>query len=164
MRRKNSVPSHIGSVLESLSTAMGKRELYDFAAIRGQWRAIVGRALADVSSPVSLARKTLAIEVAQPVWADSMGYMKNDIIGKINSTLGRHAVTRLRMTVRKGTAADKESGATVMAPPPIPLSAEREAEEAVKYIGDSQLRSTFKRIILKDIGLKYHLNDKKKKH
>ncbi|MDH5508815.1 MAG: DUF721 domain-containing protein [Nitrospinota bacterium] len=163
MKRKNRAPDHIGSVLESLSVSMGKRELYDFAAICGNWRGIVGHALAEVSSPARLARKSLTIEVAQPVWADSMGYMKNEIIEKVNSTLGRRMVSRIRMIVRKGSG--KGLGAEENGPtnrPPLPQSAVREAEEAVKYIDDSQLRSTFKRIILKDVSLKYYLNDKKK--
>ncbi|MDH5638027.1 MAG: DUF721 domain-containing protein, partial [Nitrospinota bacterium] len=85
MKRKNRAPSHISSALESLSISMGKREVYDFAAICGNWQDIVGRALAEVSSPARLARKSLTIEVAQPVWADSMGYMKNEIIEKVNA-------------------------------------------------------------------------------
>ncbi|MDH5476976.1 MAG: DUF721 domain-containing protein [Nitrospinota bacterium] len=164
MRRKKQAPSHIGQVLESLSASMGKRELYDFAAISGNWRRIVGPVLDKVSSPVRISRKTLTIDVAQPVWIDSMGYMKKEIIQKVNAVLGQHMVSRIRMTVRQGSPENAGTeNQEKLDLTNVPLAAQREAEEAVKHIKDSQLRSDFKRIILKDVCLKYYLPGKKTK-
>jgi len=141
---------------------LGKREVFEFAAIFGEWTRIVGQTLAGVSAPIRLSGKTLYLEVAEPVWADSMGYMRKEIIEKVNRMLGRGAVSKIRMTVRMGGRPKPGSGEREPLAE-VPESAVREVEEAVKFIPDSQLRSAFKRIILKDIALKYFLKDKKSK-
>ena len=164
MKKRNRAPSPVSAVIESIASSMGKREMYDFAAICGNWRKIVGQAMSDISSPARLARKTLTIDVAQPVWADSMGYMKNEIIGKVNHILGRNAVAKIRMSIQKGAGeAGKDKPQPDEPAAPLPLAVIREVEDAVKYIPDSQLRSTFKRIILKDVGKKYSVTSSKKK-
>ena len=150
-------------LLEEVSASLGKKEIYDFAVIAGNWTRIVGQAMAHVSTPVRLSRKTLSLEVREPVWADSMGYMKKQIIENVNRLLGKAAVSKIGMSVKKAGKELGRSGASPIDISKIPQSAAREAEEAVKFIDDSQLRSTFKRVILKDIGHKYSLDNEKLK-
>jgi len=163
MKGAKRAPETIRAILERTCSAMGKKEVYEFAAVLGHWEEMVGPALAAVSAPERLSGKTLYLEVAEPVWADSMGYMKKEIMAKVNRLLGRDAVGRIKMTVQKRTRdVDAQPPGPVLEAA-LPASAVAEAEETVKHISDSQLRSTFKRIILKDISRKYSRGNIKNK-
>ena len=161
--RKSAPARPLEDILKDLSVSLGKRELYDLAAISGQWVKLAGKVMAQASTPAKLYNKTLVLEVSEPVWADSISYMKGQIIEKVNGALGKEAVRNIKTALKKKDArADKPGREEISDPANLPSSALREVEEALKYIEDSELRSIFKRVILKDVGLKYSLNKEKR--
>ncbi len=153
MSKKNRSPKAIGSVIESLLLSIDRDGLYNLAKIELQWENIVGPQLAAVSIPARLSGKTLTVWAAEPVWVDSMSYHKADITSKVNSILGKHAVTSVEVVMNVEAKSRKKMPQIKQneqeQTKPMSDSAIAEMEEALDKISDSQLRSTFKKVILK---------------
>ncbi|VAX20038.1 hypothetical protein MNBD_NITROSPINAE01-658 [hydrothermal vent metagenome] len=153
MSKRNRSPKTIGSVIESLLLSIDREGLYNLAKIELQWEDIVGPQLAAISVPARLAGKKLTVWAAEPVWVDSMSYHKADIISKVNSVLGKHTVTSVEIAMnveaksrnKRPEPKQNEQEQTE----PMSGSAIAEMEKALDEISDSQLRSTFKKVILK---------------
>jgi len=150
MSKKNRSPRAIGSVIESLLLSIDKDGLYDLAKIELQWEKIVGPQLAAISTPARLSGKRLTVWAAEPVWVDSMSYHKADIISKVNLILGKQTVTSVELVMNveaKKRPKPKQQKQEETEPISAPVVAEM--ERALDEIPDSQLRSTFKKVILK---------------
>jgi len=146
----------LGSPLTSALKSLNLGRVLQLARIQGEWQSVVGEKLAAVSAPAKLERKILTIWVAEPVWADSMGYLKKEIMSRINALSGEPVVERLRITHK----ADVETPRIPVPEPSEPIDPAMEEKGAediepeLSSLPDSQLRSTFKRVILKDRTLK----------
>lgn len=155
MKKKSPGPVNMGSVLANALKSLSQPQILDFVRIDGLWEEIVGRRLWRVSRPAELRRGTLTIWVTEPVWVDSMMYMKSRIISQVNEAMGQHTVSGLKIVQKSGIfrpapgEPEKEEDQ-----PPLDMGPDEEIDPALDGIDDSQLRSTFKRVILKDKGLK----------
>lgn len=149
MKKASSLHS-LESILRSALSSVDQANLANLARVTDGWEKIVGQPLAGVSVPAELAYKKLLIWVREPVWADSMMYMKTEIISRINGLLGKDAVNSIR-TVYKADFPDSRRRAPAPQKDPDPPEwALRRAEEALAGVEDSELRSALKRVMLKD--------------
>lgn len=145
----------MGSVLANALQSLSQPQILEFARIDALWEQIVGRRLWRVSRPTELRRGTLTIWVTEPVWVDSMMYMKSRIISQVNEAMGRHTVSNLKIVQKSGIFRQPPGELKkVEDEPPLDMEPDEEIDPALEEIDDSQLRSTFKRVILKDKGLK----------
>ncbi|MBI5815504.1 MAG: DUF721 domain-containing protein [Nitrospinae bacterium] len=144
----------LGSILGRALSAVSHGSLYDLAMIEERWGEIVGEGLRAVSLPAELERKKLVIWVKEPVWADSMGYLKDEITGKINNALEKKVVDGIKVVYRRDfdrtrpspPAAQEEPDTRLVSPETL-LKIE---EEAAK-VEDSELREAIKRVMLKSV-------------
>ncbi len=156
MRKRSSAPVNIGAALAGALKSLNQINVLNFTKIADKWPNIVGPQLSAVSQPANLKRKVLTLWVSEPVWVDTMLYMKREIISKINAIFSGVVVDSIRILHKSGInpvenqpdQREKEFEAA------LPESAIREVESALDNIPDSQLRSAFKRVMLKDIKLK----------
>lgn len=140
--------------LSSALKSIGAANMLDFVRVEKEWAKIVGDKLAKVSKPAKLSSRTLTVWVREPVWADSMMYLKADITEKVNLVLGKKVINAIRVV----TKADLENTETRETPGKpdeprevnLPASELEEIEKALKSVGDSQLRSILKRVMLKN--------------
>ena len=156
MRKKSSPWASLESVIESALKIHDKPRLLQFAKICSGWKKIVGPQLYKASRPQSLSRKVLTIGATEPVWVDSMMYLKGDIILKVNTLFHEPVIKNVKIVhnsdIVENDSEKKENydvtekirAATVLEP---------EHEVALESIDDDQLRSIFKRVMLKNMGL-----------
>ena len=124
-------PRPIGAVLPALIRPAFRKRAPATAELLADWEAIVGPALAAVTTPRKLFSGTLAIGCAGPV-AMELQHLSDQVIARINTHLGRIAVTRLRFLQDAPPPAPA-------APPPRP-QAVAAARRAVAALPAGRLR------------------------
>lgn len=104
------------------------------AQVLADWPAIVGPAIAAVTTPRRLVSGTLTIACAGPI-AMELQYLGGELVSRINGHLGSQVVSGLRF-VQTSTVAPPPPQRT----PPDPAS-QAEAEAAVAALPEGELRA-----------------------
>lgn len=147
--------SSVGAALESALRSGGLTNVLNLAEIEKKWEAIAGPSLAAVSRPAALAGGVLTIWVAEPVWADSMMYLKSQIMDNVNAELGRDAVRSIVTQVRSGafapTGKEIEAGPGRGRKAAVPGHLRRRIDEELSKVADPGLRSIIKRVMLESV-------------
>lgn len=156
MKRRSSFPVDIKSALAGALKSVNRPNVLIFARIVSKWPDIVGPQLAAVSIPGDFKRKILTVWVSEPVWVDTMLYMEREITHKLNSLFGAPIVTKVKIILKSGFDGADSAGERTDDDKGSPLSESeiKEIDSAVAGLPDSQLRSSFKRVMLKDRKLK----------
>jgi hypothetical protein len=128
-------PRPVGSLVPRLTRPAFRRRAPATAQVLADWAAIVGPAIAAVTTPRRLASGALTIACAGPI-AMELQYLSDELMGRINAHLGSQAVTSLRF-VQTTTMAPP------LQPPPAPLDPADLAavEAAVIGLPESELRA-----------------------
>lgn len=152
MSGKRGKMSRIGFVLASALRSVDRANLLNFARIEREWGKIVGPQLGAVSAPAKLSYRTLNIWVSEPVWADSMTYLKSEIIRKVNETLGKEVIDDVRVMMKSDfrQSGAAETGKQKAASADVPESEREEIRRVAAEVEDSQLRSILERVMLKN--------------
>jgi hypothetical protein len=128
-------PRQIAALIPGLTRAAFRRHSPAVAQVMADWEAIVGPAIASVSSPRRLSSGTLTIACGGPV-AMELQHLSRELISRINTHLGSQTVTALRFVQ---TQLPPRPHAAPL-PPPIPAITEAEAEKSVANYPDGDLR------------------------
>ena len=127
-------PRPVSALLPRLTRPAFRRRAPATAQVLADWSAIVGPAIAAVTTPRRLSSGTLTIACAGPI-AMELQYLSGELMGRINAHLGSQAVTGLRF-VQTTTLAPP-----VATPPPPPdPSALAAIDAAVADVPESGLR------------------------
>lgn len=149
--KKASRLAPLDSILRTALSSVDQANIANLARVCDGWGKIVGAPLAAASTPAELEYKRLLIWVKEPIWADSMMYMKAEIISRVNGLLGKEAVNSIR-TVYKADFPEFQRKKTPPRKEPAPPEwAVRTVDEAVESVEDSELRSVLKRVMLKSV-------------
>lgn len=156
MKRRYSFPVDMKSALAGALKSVNQTNVLIFARIANKWTDIVGPQLAAVSKPAGLKRKVLTVWVSEPVWMDTMLYMEREITLKLNALFYEPAVTRVKIILKSGfSVVDSAGDKTEDDKDSVPSDSEmKEIDGVVGGLPDSQLRSSFRRVMLKDRKLK----------
>ncbi len=96
--RKGSV-SHTKSLNEALGELVERlgigKKLHEYEAVT-RWEEIVGEQIAKVSAPTRIDQGALIVKVSNGPWRNELTLRKEEIIGKINMTLGKDVVRDIR--------------------------------------------------------------------
>lgn len=130
-------PRAVSALLPALVRPAFRKRNPAAAQVVADWEAIVGPALAAVSTPRKLFGGTLAIGCAGPM-ALELQHLSDVLIARINSHLGRIAVSRLRFVQDP-----PQPVAIVPRPPPQALLA---AREAVAGLPEGPLREALEKL------------------
>ena len=106
-------PAPLGSLL---SGAAGRFGLDDAGAVGTVWRKwldLVGPDVAAHCEPTSLRSGVLRIRADSPVWAHEVGYLAEEIKGRVNGVLGRDAVTEVRIWSGPSKTRERPGGSQV---------------------------------------------------
>ncbi len=136
-------PRALGALLPRLTRPAFKRRSPAGAALMADWPAVVGPALAAVTTPKRLGNGTLVIGCAGPV-AMELAHLAPQLIGRINAHLGQTAVERLRFV-------QQASFPGAAAPSAAPRRAEPAAlpprvREAVAAVSGNELREALEKL------------------
>jgi hypothetical protein len=124
-------PRPVGALVPGVTRATFRERAPATAQVMMDWPAIVGPALAAVTTPRRLSAGTLTIACAGPI-AMELRYMAVELINRINGHLGRSAVHSLRFT--------QVADARLAVPPAPPPAAVAAAEAAVAHLPAGELR------------------------
>jgi hypothetical protein len=124
-------PRPVGALVPAMVRPAFRQRAPATAQVLADWDAIVGPAIAAVTTPRKLFAGTLAIACSGPM-AVELQHLSEQLIGRINGHLGRVAVTRLRFMQ------DMRPPAT--APPPPRPRAIAAARAAVATLPAGELR------------------------
>ena len=124
-------PRPVSALLPALTRPAFKRRAPAATQVMTDWPAIVGPALAAVTSPQRLSAGTLTVACAGPV-AMELQHLSGELIGRINAHLGTPVVQRLRFV--------QTLPGPPIAPAPIPAAATHAAEQAVAAMPPGPLR------------------------
>lgn len=72
-------------------------------AVFRDWRAIVGRHIADHAEPTSLRGGVLRVRADSPAWATEIGYLGEQIRAHVNDSAGRDLVAEVRVWTGPGS-------------------------------------------------------------
>ena len=70
--------------------------LTPLAAVQSEWAIAVGERIGAVARPVSESAGTVVVECADPVWAQELDLMQEQLLGRLRERLGERAPTGLR--------------------------------------------------------------------
>jgi hypothetical protein len=124
-------PRPVGALVPAVVRPAFRRRAPGTAEVLADWDAIVGPAIAAVTTPRKLFSGTLAIACSGPM-AVELQHLSEQLIGRINGHLGRVAVTRLRFM--------QEMRPPATAPPPPRPRAVAAAKAAVAALPAGELR------------------------
>jgi hypothetical protein len=88
-------PRPLGALLPRLTRPAFRRRAPATAQVLADWAAIVGPAIAAVTTPRRLSAGTLTIACAGPI-AMELQHMANEVMARINAHLGSQTVTALK--------------------------------------------------------------------
>jgi hypothetical protein len=90
-------PHGIGEVLGKLSRRLGLPDPGKTGAVWGRWEEFVGAEIAGHARPSSLRDGVLRVRADSPAWAHELGYLQEEIKGRVNAGLGHPVVAEVRV-------------------------------------------------------------------
>ncbi len=129
----------MGALVPRLARPVLKRKAPGVALLMADWAAVVGPALAAVTTPRKLTQGTLTIACPGPV-AMELTHLAPQLIERINGHLGRAAVERLRFM-----QIARPAGAAAPRPRPAATLPPRVADGLAKVPGD-ELREALEKL------------------
>jgi predicted nucleic acid-binding Zn ribbon protein len=71
------------------------------SGVFGQWREVVGDAIADHADPIAIDQGRLVVAVDQPGWATQLRFLEQDLLTRIDERVGPGVVTSIEVRVRR---------------------------------------------------------------
>jgi hypothetical protein len=130
-------PRAVAAILTGVARPAYRRRSPATAQILADWEAIVGPAIAALTTPRKLFSGTLSIVCPGPV-ALELQHLTDTLMARINGHLGRIAVTRLRFI--------QDIVPHAPPPPPPPRQAVHAAAAAVAHLPPGELRDALERL------------------
>jgi hypothetical protein len=90
-------PRGIGEVLGKLSRRLGLPDPGKTGAVWGRWEEFVGAEIAGHARPSSLRDGVLRVRADSAAWAHELGYLREEIKGRVNAGLGHAVVAEVRV-------------------------------------------------------------------
>lgn len=98
-RKKTKEFSHIGSVIGNVLRSYRQQSDEELVQIWSLWDRAVGEAVARHSRPEAFKGKLLLVNVSNSTWVHQLQFLKNDIIKKVNETLGKVLVEDVKFKI-----------------------------------------------------------------
>jgi predicted nucleic acid-binding Zn ribbon protein len=103
LAREDEVPSRLGEILDPLARKVGMDGGIETARVWSSWSEIVGKEVAEHAEPTSLRGGVLRVRTDSPVWATELGYLSEELRGRVNERLGRDEVKKVKVWTGPGS-------------------------------------------------------------
>ena len=128
-------PRPVGALLPRVTRPAFRRRAPATAQVLADWTAIVGPAIAAVTTPRRLSAGTLTIACAGPI-AMELQHLANEVMARINAHLGSQVVSALRFVQTLGDVRRPPS----VTPPADPAKL-AEVEASLAHMPEGELRA-----------------------
>ncbi len=92
----------LGSILPALLRNMGLAEAAEGWRAVSDWAELSGPRLARHSRAVGFRDGTLTVEVEGSAWMHELGFLKQELVRKVNQHLGSDVVREVRLVLARG--------------------------------------------------------------
>lgn len=96
---KDQKPSQVRETLEKYLAKSGIGEKIEAASVVPEWPALVGPAIAAVTTPLRVSEKTLVVGVRSSAWMNELKMMEKEIIARLNAGKGKKVVDKVRFVM-----------------------------------------------------------------
>ncbi len=95
-KRTSSSTSSLGVAIQGLLENLGiGKKIREYDAVL-QWNKVVGDRIASVTEAVKIEKGVLVVRVQNGPWRNELSLLKNEVIEKLNRTLGEELVKEIR--------------------------------------------------------------------
>lgn len=95
-KRTSSSTSSLGVAIQGLLENLGiGKKIREYDAVL-QWNKVVGERIASVTEAVKIEKGVLVVRVQNGPWRNELSLLKNEVIEKLNRTLGEELVKEIR--------------------------------------------------------------------
>lgn len=98
-RDKNTGFVHLSTILKEVMENLGTEKDREMNRIFGLWRGAVGGKIADNAVPTAFKGHTLYVNVASSPWMQELRFLKDEIVEKINLSLGSPSVRQIKFRI-----------------------------------------------------------------
>lgn len=98
-RKENAQFVHIGDVIEKVLSGCRYERDDQLSNIWDAWAKAVGPDISKNAKPAAIRGATLVVNVSGSSWLHQLRFLKEDMIGKINQSIGKDAVRELKFKV-----------------------------------------------------------------
>lgn len=137
----------LGDILDRTVKRLPLRRRMEDYAVWTVWDDTVGPAIARNARPEKLRNGTLFVRVRAPAWMQQLHYMKDIMLEKLNTRLGREVITNIFFVVGEVTAGTPREDPADPAEP-VAVDTTRLPEQALDDIDDPELRDSLRRLLL----------------
>jgi predicted nucleic acid-binding Zn ribbon protein len=109
-RKKMAKPDLLGNVLEGVLKASNMKTDLSLHKLWRQWAELVGPTIADNARPAAIKGKLLLVNVSSAPWMQQLQFLKNELIEKLNTALGKNAVRDIRFQIGPVQNTESEEG------------------------------------------------------
>jgi predicted nucleic acid-binding Zn ribbon protein len=100
LRREKREPRRVGESIERLAGRLGAPSVPALKVVFGHWAEVVGPAIAEHATPVSLTDGVLVVMVDEPGWATQLKFLTPEVIRNLEAQIGSGAIERVEVRVR----------------------------------------------------------------
>lgn len=98
-RRKNKYPIHVSNVINQFLKTCRQNIDEDFIKIWRLWDDTVGEAVSKNALPSGFKGSCLHVKVTSSPWLHQLQFLKNDIINKLNSAIGKKLIDEIKFKI-----------------------------------------------------------------
>ena len=92
--------THVGSFINDiLSTCRTNRPDVEMTRIWSLWNDAIGATIAENARPAAFKGKVLLVHVTSSPWMQQLQFLKQDIIQKLNTALGKELVSEIKFKI-----------------------------------------------------------------
>ena len=89
----------IGNILSGSLTSFREAKDTEMTSVWRVWKGAVGETIAENAGPAAFKGGILLVHVTSSTWLQHLGFLRGEMIEKINDALGREVVTELKFKI-----------------------------------------------------------------
>jgi predicted nucleic acid-binding Zn ribbon protein len=98
-RAKQSEFVHIRNVIDAVLKPYRSKPDFELKNVWDLWDEVVGKPIAQNARPAAFKGKLLIVHVSSSSWIHQLQFLKNDMIAKLNTALGKSLVAEIKFKI-----------------------------------------------------------------
>ena len=82
-------PRKFDDIVSEVYSIYGMQDAHEEHQALGVWGSVVGETIAKMTEVDKFARGILYVHVLNPSWRNELSFMKKNIVGRLNETIGK---------------------------------------------------------------------------